>query len=63
MLLLQVVGVSGRRPERRAGVLPVVTTVMMKMLLKERKDPAAASETVAHKGLPDRPMQRVMIYR
>lgn len=44
-----VVGVSGRRPERRAGVLPVVTTVMTKMLLKERKDPAAASETVAHK--------------
>ncbi len=62
MLLLQVVGVSGRRPERRAGVLPVVTTMMTEMMLKERKDPATASETVVQTGGPDRPKPRVLIY-
>lgn len=38
---------SGRRPERRAGVLPVMMAMMTEMML--RKDPAGASETVAHK--------------
>lgn len=42
-----VVGVSGRRPERRAGVLPVVT-IMMKVMMTGRTDLAAASETVVH---------------
>lgn len=43
-----VAGVSGRKPVRRAGDLPVVATWMTEMM-KERKDPATASETVVHK--------------
>lgn len=42
---------SVRRPERRAGVLPVVKPMMKEMmvvLVKKRKDPATASETVVH---------------
>lgn len=46
----QVVGVSGRRPERRAGVLPVAAARKTVMRLKERKDLGAASETVVHQG-------------
>lgn len=47
---------SARRPERRAGDLPVVVPKLMKMMAKERKDPAIASETVVHKGGLDRSM-------
>lgn len=52
MLLLQVVGVSGRRPERRAGVLPVMTPMKTEMKLKQKKDPA--TETIVQTGGPDR---------
>lgn len=50
MFLLQVDGVSVRRPERRAGDLPVVATVMTEMMLTGMKDPAIVSETVVHTG-------------
>lgn len=46
----QVAGVSGRKPERRAGDLPVAATRMTVMMVKERKDPVTASETVVHIG-------------
>lgn len=59
-LLLQVVGVSGRRPERRAGVLLVMTMMKkMMMIIKEGKDPTTASENLIHKGVLNRPVQRV----
>lgn len=41
-----VVGVNGRKPERRAGDLLVVTPLMKEMMLMEMKGQAAASETV-----------------
>lgn len=41
---------SGRRPERRAGDLPVMALMTMKMMVKETNDPANASETVVHRG-------------
>lgn len=44
-----VVGVNGRRPERRAGDLLVVTLMMKEMMLMEMKGPAAASGTVVLK--------------
>lgn len=47
---------NGRRPERRAGVLLVVTTVIKMMMLKEGRDPATASENVVHKGVLNRPV-------
>lgn len=54
------VGVSGRRPERRAGVLLVMTMMKKKMMItKEGKDPATASENLIHKGVLNRPVQRV----
>lgn len=40
-----VAGVSGRKPERRAGDLPVVETTTV----KERKDPATSTETDVHR--------------
>lgn len=55
MLLLQGDGVSGRRPERTAGVHPVMTPLMTEVKLKEMKDPATASENVVHRGGFDRP--------
>lgn len=58
MLLLQVGGVSGRRPGRRAGVLPVVIAMMMEMTPKEGRDPATASETAVLRGVLGRPLQR-----
>lgn len=54
-LLLQAVGVNGRRPERRAGVHLVVTTMIKKMMLKRGRDPAT-SESVVHKGMLNRPV-------
>lgn len=47
---------NGRRPERTAGVLLVVTTVIKKMMLKEWRDPATTSENVVHKGVLNRPV-------
>lgn len=41
---------SGRRPERKAGVLPVAVAQKTVMRVKERKDLGAASETVVHRG-------------
>lgn len=49
--LLQVVGVSERRLVRRAGVLLVVTIMMIAMMLMEQNDPVIASETNVLKGL------------
>lgn len=49
-LLLQVVGVSERRPVRRAGALLVVTVRTMVMMLMEQNDPVIASETDVLKG-------------
>lgn len=45
MPLLQVVGVSGRRPGRTAGGLLVVAAMMTGMTM-ERSDPVIASESV-----------------
>lgn len=42
-----VAGVSGRKPERRAGDLPAVEMTKV----KERKDPAIATETVVHREM------------
>lgn len=50
-LLLQVVGVSERRPVRRAGALLVVTVRKTVMMLMEQNDPVIASETDVLKGL------------
>ena len=44
-----VVGERGRRLERKAGGLPVMVPLMKAMTLKQKKDPAIASETVVHK--------------
>lgn len=55
-LLLQAVGVNGKRPERRAGVHLVVTTMIKKMMLKRGRDPATTSESVVHKGMLNRPV-------
>lgn len=52
---------NGRRPERRAGDLLVVTPMMKEMMLMEMKGPAAASETVVLKGVHDKPMPRMLI--
>lgn len=35
---------------RRAGDLHVVVPMMMEMTVREKKDPATASETVVHTG-------------
>lgn len=50
-LLLQVVGVSERRPVRRAGALLVMTVRKTVMMLMKEKDPVIASETDVLKGL------------
>lgn len=49
-LLLQVVGVSERRPVRRAGALLVVTARTTMMMLMEQNDPVIASENDVLKG-------------
>lgn len=56
MPLIQGAGVSERRPERRAGDLPVVAPMMMEMMVKETKDPATATESVVHRGGANRSM-------
>lgn len=47
---------SERRPERRAGDLPGVATMMMERMTKETKDPATATETVVQTGGANRSM-------
>ena len=60
MLLLQVDGVSGRRPGRTAGVLLVMTPLKTEiMVVKERADRETASETAVQSGGLNRPTPRV----
>lgn len=62
MLLLQVVGVSGRRPERTAGVLLVMTPLKTEMMVKERENPETASENVVQSGGLNRPTPKVCLF-
>lgn len=45
-------GERERRPERRAGALPVM--LMMEEVTKQTKDPATASKNAAHPGVLQR---------
>lgn len=48
--MFKVAGVSGKKPERRAGGRPAAAPTTTEKTMMETSEPATASETVVHRG-------------
>lgn len=59
--LFQVAGVSGKKPERRAGGRPAAAPMTTEKKMMETSDPATASETVVHRGGDEKTLKRSQI--